>query len=615
MFLFSALAIERRVTCAKLNKSPHINDVYYEYIANDDCETVFVSPSDLIFPTSTSNMNFQSKAVTARDVETQVPKDTSLRKPRSEQTDEIMPTKMLKMESSVATTEVSATEAAEERQNNPNADIQDIITGIVKLLNGNVNVHANTQHMPPTTIRRFATRINNRGPPRIPDYPIVPIDEKYGNMKTTPYPSGIRKPPVIPYPFDMLPPEKPLRNEHPMLMHNNKPIPPNRLPWHGSRTRPPIQISNTNRLQMPTRLPQQTTLEFLPASKTVNPMVTFSTRTPNTTKSQEFVQSESQSSNLFDQMKTNNHNEQIAIEMSMESGFTEKIPKFPSSSLIPIIESSKEITELHMDTQSSTAKPTATIEKIITTMDSSTTPPHSSNTIDKTTKTPEPIETAQTTKNAVLQDSKSIEAVAISSSSSEISPSRVTEPSDRIESTNFKSFYARPGIVLDDTDFKPGQLEPSTQYNHVHQHGNTDIQSTATFSDIFAEIFDVTLSAIQGQPNSHHKVVDLLEIANTQRLANPELIATKYSGNDIIVTASDDNSFVSIDGKRTYINLFGETTETEQLKPPTKTENNHPNYQQTTKTVHTIVFFSLVIFCMAFKTLAYILLSNSIGYT
>lgn len=542
-----------------------------------------MSSSDSILPTAASNINFKSNAQT-RDIETEFSKDfdsTSLRKPRSEKTDAIVPTKVLKMEPNAATAEVTATEAAEERQNNPNADIQDIITGIVKLLNGNVNVHANTQHIPPTTIRRFATRINNRGPPRIPpDYPvIVPIEEKYGNMKTTPYPSGIRKPPIIPYPFDMLPPEKPLRNEHTILMHNNKPIQPNRLPWHGSRTRPPIQISNTNRLQMPTRLPPQTTLDFRPPSKTVNPMVAFSTRTPNANKSHEIFSNESLASSLFEPINSNNQNEQITKETSLEHGFTKKMP-----SLMPMIESSKEFTELQIDMQSSIDTPTATIEKITTTIDSSTTLPRSSITIDKTTKTPESIETAQTTKNAVLQDDKSDETVPISSESSAISPSRVTEPSQRMESTNFKSFYARPGIVLDDTDYTPGVLEPSTQYHHVHR--NTDIQSTATFSDIFAEIFDVTLSAIQGQPNSHHKVVDLIEIANTQRAQNPELMATKYSGNDIIVTASDDNSFVSIDGKRTYINLFGETAETEQLKNPNlKTENNHPNYHQTTKTV------------------------------
>lgn len=60
------------------------------------------------------------------------------------------------------------------RQANP--DIQDIITGIVKLLNGNVNVQANTQPAVGRPLRPFSTRINNRGPPRITDVPALPPD-------------------------------------------------------------------------------------------------------------------------------------------------------------------------------------------------------------------------------------------------------------------------------------------------------------------------------------------------------------------------------------------------------------------------------------------------------
>ncbi|XP_033218717.1 uncharacterized protein LOC117174095 isoform X4 [Belonocnema kinseyi] len=55
-----------------------------------------------------------------------------------------------------------------QRQANP--DIQDIITGIVKLLNGKVNVAVNTVK----PIR--PTRINNRGPPRISDMAPLPPD-------------------------------------------------------------------------------------------------------------------------------------------------------------------------------------------------------------------------------------------------------------------------------------------------------------------------------------------------------------------------------------------------------------------------------------------------------
>jgi len=99
--------------------------------------------------------------------------------------------------SSTATlaTAASATQAPHSPRQNGNPDIQDIITGIVKLLNGNVNVHANTQGVR----RPSASRINNRGPPRISEAQNLPID--YEAQK----PGTSMRPP--PYPFDR--PERP----------------------------------------------------------------------------------------------------------------------------------------------------------------------------------------------------------------------------------------------------------------------------------------------------------------------------------------------------------------------------------------------------------------------
>ncbi|XP_076679014.1 calcium-binding EGF-like domain-containing protein pawn isoform X2 [Andrena cerasifolii] len=91
-----------------------------------------------------------------------------------------------------------------QRQANP--DIQDIITGIVKLLNGNVNVAANTVR-PLRPIQ--ATRINNRGPPRISDVPPLPPDFDTPGMNPPP-------PPDHPYPFEKPPaPDRPVVNQLP----------------------------------------------------------------------------------------------------------------------------------------------------------------------------------------------------------------------------------------------------------------------------------------------------------------------------------------------------------------------------------------------------------------
>lgn len=117
----------------------------------------------------------------------------------------------------------------EERKTNP--DIQDIITGIVKLLNGNVKVQANP-NLPPGGIigagrplRPLSTRINNRGPPRITDVPPLPMDfDTSGpHPELSPHPPPLiplqtssRLPP--PYPFDRPPPvplpPQPSENHH-----------------------------------------------------------------------------------------------------------------------------------------------------------------------------------------------------------------------------------------------------------------------------------------------------------------------------------------------------------------------------------------------------------------
>lgn len=629
---------------SKGTKDQHINDVYYEFDTNSpnsDCdesvsETAFALINDSIFPTSTlsgsinDNTNEPTHTVATNSLEDF--DGFSTRKPRSENTDEIVPTSILNFDPKHSPkTETSA----EERQNNnPNADIQDIITGIVKLLNGNVNVHANTQFAPQTT-RRYATRINNRGPPRISDLPIIlPIEEKYPAMqKTTPYPSGLRKPPTVPYPFDLPPPEKPLRNEHTILMHN-KPMQPNRPPWHGSRTRPPIQITNTNRLQIPTRvsmnMPIQPTQDYRPPSKSVNPMTTYSTRLPDINKMPEMYSNEKPALNVMEHAITmpNNQLEQNIKEVTRKTDTLKKATRIPSIISSPIVESYKVIPEMTTTsiiiTTTTTTTTTEAVDIPITTaMTAATTSVQKSTTPtmiaqEKTksstpftqisqssaelesTKTPELPQSANKAQESASMAIKTTETIQ-SSIKNTISPSRVSKPNQQIESTDFKSFYARPGIVLDDTDYTPGALEPSTKPHFHHVHRNTGAHSSATLSNIYAEIFDVTLSAIQGQPG-HNKVVDLIEIGNTD--SDPtNVIATKFygtDGNDIIVSASDDNSFVSIDGKRTYINLFGETAETEHLKKPLKTQNDQRVYQQASKTVRLCLYCFLIKICFAY---------------
>lgn len=97
------------------------------------------------------------------------------------------------------------------RSDNPSPDIQDIINGFVKLLNGNVQVQVNpnSHALGGRPLYPMRTRINNRGPPRITDVPPlefdppVPLKPQVNSRPTHPA-NNLKDPP--PYPFDIPPP-------------------------------------------------------------------------------------------------------------------------------------------------------------------------------------------------------------------------------------------------------------------------------------------------------------------------------------------------------------------------------------------------------------------------
>lgn len=140
------------------------------------------------------------------------------------------------------------------RQANP--DIQDIITGIVKLLHGNANGQTNTA--PPAMarpVRPLSTRINNRGPPRITDVPALPPDFDIPAPPLPPPPLGQMPPPVsttrmpTPYPFDIPP-----QNTSPVRPFvNGVPVPEQIVPQTGKRPGfyRPVTIPPWNRRRPP----------------------------------------------------------------------------------------------------------------------------------------------------------------------------------------------------------------------------------------------------------------------------------------------------------------------------------------------------------------------------
>lgn len=534
------------------------------------------------------------------------------------------------------------------RDRGQNADIQDIITGIVKLLNGNVNVQTNAQNVYPTT-RRYASRINNRGPPRIGDLPVFPNHEI---QKTTSFP--MRRP-SIPYPFDLPDNNNPNRSPHlpangvPMkdinsyLVQNNKPgqqqqqpqpqfnaqLQQNRPPWHGSRTRPPIN-ANTNRMQLQTRPTMNAppsavkpTQDFRP------PAILTTTRQPEKNK---IADSFSNKTTFDGQQEMMIKKMQQTLQFESSSNIRESVLNEPpqkiehpeiSNKVIP--PPKKEIfnppmkpttkpTQIHIEPPSTEIVPSKANADITTKISSVT-----SNALKPLPKSEYQHESATTPQLPQMTTPKMIMSTSfdlirtngtaensLHIVHSTIAPTKVTKPTQAIESTEFPTFYSRrPGIVFDDTlDYKGAakhSLHTPTISSSFHSiHPNDVLHSSSTLSNIYAEIFDVTLSAIQGP--GHSKVVDLIEIPTHNER---EILQTKLYGteaNDIIVSPSEDNSFVSIDGKRTYINLFGDAVESEHVRKPVTGTNaaahEHGIIQQSAKPVS--FFFSTIFLCFKY---------------
>lgn len=475
---------------------------------------------------------------------------------------------------------------------NPNPDIQDIITGIVKLLNGNVNVHANTQPQIQASRRPYPTRINNRGPPRISE--AQPLPNEYEQLPPT---STMRPPP---YPFDR--PDGPIRpfiNGVPlpeqivppsMQQNFNRPgfISQNRPPWQRPRPRPPI---TGNRRPIPPYQPVQSMPEYRPENDvqltTLEIDQTNATDDANPTDSNfdlsaYEVEQEEVVDDQIELTTTSNELVQPATATPVTTAtvtktaakkedFSKKKDKQKSSDKKPVIPVTPTSTEI-------ISPSTAPIEQQSTVI-----------VVNNSQYVPT-TEVAVTNVETSIDDISAGTTTALSSSS-EPTPSLTTttkleftrpqQPYTQsgpptvaatthspIVDTNLP-YHPRPGIVLDDPEFKPGggyRRPPPQQQQH-------QIQPTRPVTPPgYGEIFDVTLSAIQGPSGSGSKQTIKIK---------PYDGGGSYSGGgsgpggDIIVSPSGDEGFVSIDGKRTYLNLFGDSSETDLLPSSSATVQPH----------------------------------------
>ncbi|XP_049306875.1 mucin-5AC isoform X8 [Bactrocera dorsalis] len=504
--------------------------------------------------------------------------------------------------STATSTAATATALPHNPRQNSNPDIQDIITGIVKLLNGNVNVHANTQGLR----RPSASRINNRGPPRISDVQTLPID--YDTQKK-PLGSSIRPPPYT-GPFDR--PERPFITGVP-IPEQIVPLRPGfisqRPPWHRQKPRPPITTAIGGRRPIPQYKPMPNSQLSPPvAEESAGPVkdtpemtspqhsgemeisvppdyndangdvpkptdATYDSEFSNEDTNSQYIEVSDQDSNeTADQAplavdkdeleeedtapmqvspppakkdeqnskkkpskhkgadkKKHTQEDYVAIietssaahtEMQMSSTYapmpmeisegstidpsTEEVI-FMTPSKTPTLEISSQLDDTSSSTEIitqnsiiTTALPNTTKSPVVLSPSSSTEllatiPPASTNT------TPKPLSTTTTAKLSTTTSSTTTTFTSVAppvTTPANTLPMPVPQPPS--------DFQPRPGLVLDDPEFKPGgRPRPPRPIQSrpvdVQQQPSYNIQPTRQhLPPGYGEIFDVTLSAIQG---------------------------------------------------------------------------------------------------------------------
>lgn len=507
------------------------------------------------------------------------------------------------------------------RQANP--DIQDIITGIVKLLNGNVNVQANTS--PGRPIRPISTRINNRGPPRITDMPALPPDFDVP-APLPPPPIGQKPPPMsttrmpTPYPFDVpkpnMSPIRPFTGSGTSIpisdpTMNNRPgfyRPPIAPPW--KRRRPPN--NHHRRPPIPAYKPMppfSTEMISLTSEKPSEDILTLDlgSHLSSSVEDGEYYPEElddkGNSTDLPDmEIHDAQESEQVDKEISDFEKNKEKATKLDkyttkTTVVTPTFNSEATTEQSESTTEKSELIAPTTVSESSAIIISTTTSNHqvedvkptsTSIIIPTSTQTPTEVLSNTSTNTSimtgasdlvessmselheksvdVLGEHTSLAATATdelsisttiqdtnSTSTKTVAPSTPssTTTTNGTSTSGFPYFpyRPRPGIVLDDTEFKPGGInrQPIITRPPIGQIG---------------DIFDITVSAIQGPGGSSG--------GQGKPYVIPVDIENVHAA-DVITSSSGSEGFVSIDGKRTYLNLFGDSTTNDMPIKPTAT--------------------------------------------
>ncbi|XP_046473603.1 uncharacterized protein pwn [Neodiprion pinetum] len=518
------------------------------------------------------------------------------------------------------------------KQRQANPDIQDIITGIVKLLNGNVNVAANTAR-PLRPIQ--ATRINNRGPPRISDVPPLPPDFDTPGMNPPPlpdHPYPFEKPPAVDRPsVNQLPPERPVR---PLPDHvgsqgnrpgieslwnrpmrpgvNRRPIPPykpmppldkNQPPSFEKRpekvekpqttesnfkgdsnvtadnqsnrptltaqtvnqqkrdpvnegSKPPeadpkpnvkpesIRPSNEGTSKKPQKYqPPMKNEEIIPQNTLVLGSDPLSYPIPNSDGIVGEKKNDSAKNSVTRVISsapepirpsrpTKEKNSEASETSSSGTAYTKVEAVSPSGQLMSTFEKT-----LAVETSSSVKviEPTPTTSEIqptVVPLKNDDDPPPS---IDFPKLEPSKVDATESKVDASTPTDNLPPLTPQTSTKAETGPSSITSSSNSPAPTNYYAYRPRPGIVIDDTLDYTGSQGAAGHRPY-----------SATRYPQIGDIFDVTVSAVQGPGGSGDSV----------------RVSINPGSPDVIVTSAvEGQGFVSIDGKRTYLNLFDGASE------------------------------------------------------
>ncbi|KAH1006455.1 hypothetical protein HUJ05_007190 [Dendroctonus ponderosae] len=379
-------------------------------------------------------------------------------------------------------------------------------------------------------LRPLSTRINNRGPPRITDVPALPPDFDVPAPPMAPPPLG----PMVtraPYPFDLPPSNifyRPVTNP----------------PWHRRR---------------PTKRPNPDIPPYRPLASMANPdAFSFTSEKPmedilTLDLGSQFPHSNADQSALGapsgeeleppgndTQETTTTVVEQLDLAFERNK---EKNPKPEKSTKVTLVTPTMQTglsileTPISLVTEESsrvedpaTIAPSAVSQTIIPTLSV-----EASNASSVSILAP-PLEASIEEVGTTATQTMATQQLPSTSTSSVLNASSAASASSDLP---YQPYRPRPGIVLDDTEFKPG--------------GSRQPIITRPPLSAIGDIFDVTVSAVQGpgEPSA----------AQGRPYVIPVDLDNPNGQSDVITTPVGSDGFVSIDGKRTYLNLFGDNPE------------------------------------------------------